>query len=214
MGMAKRAHIKTVAEMPEVDAQWIEKFGKSADDRDVDRMYEEFLPLQKAVLGDHSDLIPGAVETFRWCIENGIKVGSSTGYTHELMEVVVPIAAAAGYKPEVVLCAEDAPEGRPAPWLIFECMKRLNVYPANQVLKVDDTTVGIEAGINAGTWTVGITQTGNLIGLSESEFNELDAKDQSALIDSAEAKMKAAGAHFVIPGVSELPAIVEQIQAT
>lgn len=57
-------------------------------------------------------MIPGAVETFQRCVEHDIRVGSSTGYTRELMEVVVPVANAAGYKPEVVLCSEDAQDGR------------------------------------------------------------------------------------------------------
>ncbi len=213
MGMAKREHIATITRMPDVDARWKSKFSKSADDGDVDRMYEKFLPLQKEVLADHGDMIPGAIETFQWCLENNIRVGSSTGYTRELMEVVVPVAAAAGYKPEVVLCAEDAPAGRPAPWLIFECMKRLNVYPASHVVKVDDTVVGIEAGINAGTWTIGITQTGNLVGLSESEFAALDAVEQEKLISDAEHRMKQAGAHFVISGVAELPGTIEKINS-
>jgi phosphonoacetaldehyde hydrolase len=211
MGMAKRAHIATITRMPEVDQRWQEKYGKSADDDDIDRMYEKFLPLQKEVLGDHSDLIPGAADAFDWCQANGIRVGSSTGYTHELMGVVEPVANAAGYKPEVVLCAEDAPEGRPAPWLIYECMKRFGVYPASQVVKVDDTTVGIEAGVNAGTWTVGITQTGNLVGLSEEEFAGLNEQDQAKLIADAESKMKQVGAHFVIAGVHQLPATIQQI---
>lgn len=213
MGMAKRQHILAITKMPDVAARWQSKYGKSADDNDVDRMYEKFLPLQKKVLADHGDMIPGAVETFKWCMENKIRVGSSTGYTRELMEVVVPVAAEAGYQPEVVLCAEDAPAGRPAPWLIFECMKRLNVYPASEVVKVDDTVVGIEAGINAGTWTVGITRTGNLIGLSEAEFASLDHADQEQRIADAEHKMKQAGAHFVITGVAELPATIHKINS-
>jgi phosphonoacetaldehyde hydrolase len=213
MGMAKRAHIATITSMPEVDQRWREKFGKSADVSDVDRMYEKFLPLQKEVLADHGDLIPGAVDTFKWCLENNIRVGSSTGYTHELMKVVVPVASAAGYQPEIVLCAEDAPEGRPAPWLIYECMKRFGVYPASHVVKVDDTTVGIEAGINAGAWTVGITQTGNLVGLSEAEFVSLDDTEQKNLISEAESRMKQAGAHFVIAGVHELPQTIIKINS-
>lgn len=213
MGMAKRAHIATITRMPDVDLRWKKKFGKSADDGDVDRMYEKFLPLQKEVLSSHCDLIPGAVQTFQWCVENSIGVGSSTGYTRELMEVVVPVAAAAGYKPEVVLCAEDAPEGRPAPWLIFECMKRLNVYPPSQVVKVDDTTVGIQAGINAGTWTVGIIKTGNLVGLSESEIDSLNEEERTRLFVDAESKMKQAGAHFTVEGVHEMPATIAKINS-
>lgn len=211
MGMAKRDHIAAVARLPEVDRRWREAFGRAADEHDVDRMYEQFLPLQKEVLAAHSELIPGAIETFRWCREQGIRVGSSTGYTRELMEVVKPLAAAAGYEPEVILCAEDAPAGRPAPWLIFECAKRLGVYPMNRIVKVDDTTLGIEAGINAGTWTVGVSETGNLIGLSEPQWQSLDAAERAERSAAAEQRLRQSGAHFVIPSVAELPAVIAAI---
>lgn len=213
MGMAKREHIAAITKMPEVSQRWLEKFGQPANDDDVNRMYHDFLPMQKSVLSNHSDLIPGAVATFRWCLENGIKVGSSTGYTHELMEVVEPLAAAAGYAPEVILCAEDAPQGRPAPWLIFECAKRLGVYPVKRIVKVDDTVVGIKAGCNAGTWTVGITKTGNLIGLSESDFMELPEAEQQKMLAEAAHTMWDAGADFVLESVQEIPDLIQKINA-
>lgn len=213
MGMAKREHIAAIAEMPEVAVRWREKFGSNATTDDVNRMYEKFLPMQKQVLNDHSDLIPGSVETFQWCVQQGIRVGSSTGYTRELMDVVEPFANAAGYQPEVVLCAEDAPTGRPAPWLIFECAKRFNIYPLKHVVKVDDTVVGVQAGINAGCWSIGIAQTGNLIGLSQAEWNELAKTDQCSLLECAREKLHNAGAHYVVDGVADVPDIITKINA-
>ena len=213
MGMAKREHIAAITNMPDVAERCAQKFGKPAEDDDIDRMYEKFLPLQKSVLGQHSNMIPGAVDVFRWCLDNGLKVGSSTGYTRELMGVVLPIANAAGYTPEVVLCAEDAPQGRPAPWLIFECAKRLGVYPMNQIVKVDDTVVGIEAGINAGTWTVGIAATGNLMGLSEAEANAIPKQEFERRLIRAREKMLQAGAHHVIDRVGELPQVIERLNS-
>ena len=43
--------------------------------------------------------------------------------------------------------------------MIYLNMIRLDVYPAQAVVKVDDTTSGITAGLNAGSWTVGIAKT-------------------------------------------------------
>jgi phosphonoacetaldehyde hydrolase len=127
------------------------------------------------------------------------------------MQVVAPIANTAGYSPEVILCAEDAPQGRPAPWLIFECAKRLGVYPMNRIVKVDDTVVGIEAGINAGTWTVGIAATGNLIGLSATEVKAMPAHEFEQRLSEARKKLARAGAHHVIDCVAELPQVIEQL---
>lgn len=214
MGMAKREHIAAITQMPDVAERWREKFGRHADDDDIERMYKKFLPLQKSVLSQHSDMIPGAIDAFNWCLDHAIKVGSSTGYTRELMEVVLPIANAAGYSPEVVLCAEDAPQGRPAPWLIFECAKRLGVYPMNRIVKVDDTVVGIEAGINAGTWTVGIAATGNMIGLSEAEIDATPAREFEQRLIAAREKLLHGRAHYVIDRVAELPQVIESLNQT
>lgn len=52
-------------------------------------------------------------------------IGSSTGYTQELMEIVAPIAALRGYAPDVMVCADDVPAGRPAPWLNILNLGRL-----------------------------------------------------------------------------------------
>ena len=211
MGMAKRDHIAAIVGCDDVPSRWKEKFGDEPTEQDIDLLYEKFLPLQKEVISDHCDMIPGAIDAFRWCCENDIRVGSSTGYTRELMEVVKPIAKAAGYSPEAVLCAEDAPQGRPAPWMIFEIAKRLNVFPMNRIVKVDDTIVGIEAGKNAGCWTVGVALSGNLMGLSQAELAELPSDERGERLDRARNQLISGGADFVIDSVADIPETIEQI---
>ena len=120
MGMAKREHIAAITEMPEVKNQWLAKFGRDCEDEDIDRMYEQFLPLQKETLRNHSQLIDGAAEAADTCRAMGLKIGSSTGYTRELMIDVKTKAKEQGYEPEITLTAEDAPRGGPAPYLLFE----------------------------------------------------------------------------------------------
>ena len=44
------------------------------------------------------------------------------------------------------------------------------IYPFELIVKVDDTLPGITAGLNAGMWTVGITQTGNKIDLNQAQI--------------------------------------------
>ena len=211
MGRAKRDHIATVARMPSVSSRWQQKWGAPPVESDIDRMYEQFLPLQKQVLVEHCDLIPGAADVFRWCRERGLGVASSTGYTRELMEEVVPRARAAGYDPDVILCAEDAPAGRPAPWMIFIAAQRLGIYPLWRMVKVDDTVVGIEAGINAGCWTVGIVGTGNLVGLSQAEKAAAGADELAEIEARARLKLSEAGAHYLVDSIAQLPEVIGDI---
>ncbi len=213
MGMAKRAHIATVVAMPSVAKAWEEKYGSTCSDTDIDAMYADFLPLQKETLKNHSKLIPGVADAIKECRSLGLKIGSSTGYTHELMESVTAEAKGQGYEPDCLLCSEDAPEGRPAPYLLYEIAKRLEVYPLWSMIKVDDTPVGIEAGRNAGCWTVAITRTGNCVGLSEEEVDALSTEELQEKCQAAEERFNAAGAHIVIESVADIVAVVHEIEA-
>jgi phosphonoacetaldehyde hydrolase len=212
MGMAKREHIAAVAAMPPVAAAWSAKFGSPCGEQDIDALYAEFLPLQKAILSNYSDVIQGVPQAVNQCREMGLRIGSSTGYTRELMQIVTDIASQQGYQPDLVLCAEDAPRGRPAPYLLFEAAKRLDVYPMWRFIKVDDTQVGIEAGRNAGCWTVGVTRTGNCVGLSEEELSAMSDQEVQRLCKSAAERLTAAGAHYLVESVAEIPAIVTEIE--
>ncbi len=211
MGMAKREHIAAVAAIPDIALKWQQRWGRSWDETDIDTMYAEFLPLQLSVLGQYSQLIPGAAAAVSAMRNMGLKIGSSTGYTHALMEVVSEAARLQGYEPDCVLCAEDAPRGRPAPYLLFEAAKRLDVYPMWRIVKVDDTVVGIEAGKNAGSWTVGISKTGNGVGLSQQEWNDLSLAQADQLLQHAESALRRAGAQYVVESIAEVPAVLMEI---
>ena len=213
MGMSKREHIAALIQLDSVAEQWKSEHGRLPDDSDIDAMYEQFLPLQKETLGNHCDMIPGAVETINRCRERGIAIGSSTGYTRELMDVVAPAAKEQGYAPDAILCADEVPNGRPAPWLIYLAAMKMNVYPMAAMVKIDDTTVGIEAGRNAGTWTVGISATGNQIGISQKEYEGLSADEKNGYLETARQQYEDAGAHFVIDSIANLLPILDEIES-
>lgn len=213
MGRAKRDHIAAITSMPEVSEAWRARFGAACGDTEIDAMYADFLPLQKETLQNHGELIDGAAQLADWCRSRGLKIGSSTGYTRELMQVVTAAAERQGYVPDCVLCAEDAPRGRPAPYLLFEAAQQLDVFPMWHIVKVDDTPVGIEAGRNAGCWTVGITRTGNGVGLSVEELAALTTAEVQDRCAAAATKLTAAGAHFIAETVADLRPILDEIDS-
>lgn len=211
MGMAKRAHIAAVIHMPRIAVLWQEQFGHLPTEQDIDRLYEDFIPLQKSVLAQHCEMIPGVVQTVQRCQNAGLRITSSTGYTRELMQVVTAEAAKQGYRPEVVLCAEDARAGRPAPWMIFRAAEMVDVYPMREMIVVDDTLVGVQAGINAGAWTVGVVETGNCMGLSKHELDQLPIEEREQRKNAIRELFRAGGADFVIDSVADLESVIDQI---
>ena len=186
--------------------------GKPFDDTDVDRLYEVFTPMNAASVRDHADFIPGALDTIRAVRARGLKVGSTTGYNRAIMEVVLPIAAAAGYSPDNLVCAGDLPQGRPSPLMMYRSFADLGVWPAHTVVKVDDTAPGIEEGLSAGTWTVGLAVSGNAMGLTLAEWSALDEGAQAERRADATRQLSEAGAHYVIDTVASLMPVLDDIE--
>jgi phosphonoacetaldehyde hydrolase len=213
MGMAKRDHIRAVGQAPSVAAAWRARHGRAFSEADIDAIFAVFEPMNIAAVRDHADIIPGAIEAIDRLRASGVRIGSTTGYTRPIMDELAPLAAAAGFAPEIIVCAGDLPEGRPSPLMMWYAMAKLGVWPARSVVKVDDTVPGIGEGIAAGTWTVGVTLSGNAVGLSAEELAALSEAERAKLRASAAAELRAAGADYVIDSIADLPRTIATIEA-
>ena len=100
MGMAKRPHIEALCRRPRIRAAWKVRHGREPTEADVDALYDVFVPKNVSVAAAHADLIPGVLETIQALRADGVKIGSSTGYTHEIMANIIPRAAAQGFSPD------------------------------------------------------------------------------------------------------------------
>ncbi|PYO35726.1 MAG: phosphonoacetaldehyde hydrolase, partial [Candidatus Rokuibacteriota bacterium] len=165
MGAHKRVHIQKIGQLDSVRRRWEAAHGRLPTDDDVSRMFADFVPLQLACLSDYSELIPGTLEAVAAMRARGIKIGSTTGYTTEMMKINLEDARRQGYVPDSTVCASDVPAGRPYPYMCLQNVINLQVSPVDACVKVDDTVPGIEEGLNAGMWTIGLAVSGNEIGL-------------------------------------------------
>ncbi|HNS20917.1 MAG TPA: phosphonoacetaldehyde hydrolase [Sedimentisphaerales bacterium] len=208
MGIHKRDHIRAMLDMPSISRQWTSIHGRTWTEQDLDDLYEEFIPMTLEALPKYSRVIPGVVETVEKLHAQGIKIGVSTGYNNEMLRIVLEQAAQGGFVPDAAICAADVPKGRPAPWMIFRLMETLDVYPPTSVVKIGDTIADIEDGLNAGVWTVGVTRTGNLVGLTEAELSALPPAERERRIAEASRQLLAAGAHHVVDSFADLPDII------
>jgi phosphonoacetaldehyde hydrolase len=154
-------------------------------------------------------LIPGAAETFAALMAKGVRIGSGTGYTREMMTAIVPAAAAQGYAPEVVVCSDDVPEGRPAPFMTWRALTELRAFPPGLCVKVDDAPVGILEGRNAGCWTIGVAASGNGVGLSAAALEALPGPERARRVSAAARLLKAAGADLVVETARDLEAALD-----
>lgn len=212
MGAPKWHHIDAMMKLPSVAQQWTEKYGAAPVNADVDKVYKVFVPMNEEVVADYAELVPGTKETVDWLRGRGMKIGSTTGYTRSIMERVLPLAAAQGYAPDNLVCADDLPEGRPGPLMMYKCFVDLVVYPPSAVIKVDDTEPGISEGVAAGCVTVGVALSGNAVGKTPAELAALSEAEIAPLRATATERLKAAGADHVIDTIADLPALVERLE--
>jgi phosphonoacetaldehyde hydrolase len=204
MGRAKRDHIARLLAQPRIAAAWRVSSGAPANQDTASLLLEEIGPLMKQAALDASELIPGAADLADALRSAGVKIGSCTGYTREMMEGVVRRAAEQGYRADCLICAGETAEGRPSPLMAWKNLVQLGVWPANACIKVDDTAVGIAEGRNAGMWTVGVAASGSGVGLSQSQLGDLPPDERTALVAAAADRLRAAGADLVIGTVAEL----------
>src|SRR5262249_39520128 len=111
MGLPKKDHIRSILGLPRVRNEWTRLRGQVPLDVDVNKLYQDFIPLQFSCLLEYSTVLPGvpeAVERFR---RRGLKIGTTTGYTREMLDMLVAAAAKSGYVADCNLCPEDVNAG-------------------------------------------------------------------------------------------------------
>lgn len=112
---------------------------------------------------DKVNEVSGSSEVFRFLRGHGIKVALNAGFPREVAEGIMEHLA---WEREGLIdswtCSEDVGKSRPDPAMIHALMARLGVEDPSTVMKIDDTALGIEEGLNAGAVTLGVltgTQT-------------------------------------------------------
>ena len=212
MGLLKRDHIERILHSPEVAGRWAARHGHTPQSEDLDRLFADFIPLQMQCLADYSRLIPGTAEVTSRLRSRHLKIGSTTGYTRPMLDLLLERAAGQGYRPDASLCPDDVGGGRPKPWMCYRLGMEFRLSSSAACVKIGDTPADVAEGRNAGMWTIAVAATGNEIGLSEQEFATLAEDERARRVANARAKLLAAGAHYVINSVAECEGTVDDIE--
>lgn len=213
MGTAKWEHIRAVLAAARVSEAWRALYGRGWMDMDVDMIYERFLPLQAAAAREMSVVIPGAAAALEDARARGMKVGSTSGYPQKVMDAVMARAAEQGLSVDTCACAGDTLMGRPMPFMLYKVLLDLELGAVWKCVVVDDTPLGIAAARNAGAWAVGVSVSGNQVGLSLDEWRALDHAERMRRRRDAGDSLKRAGAHFVIDTIAGISAVLTRLES-
>lgn len=213
MGKLKRDHIHEMMEMPRLGSQWETLHGRKWNENDVDEIYAvsekaimEVLPL----FTEPKPFVREAVDLLR---EKGIKIGSTTGYTEEMMEIVSAEAEKKGYHPDMWVTPDQVEgRGRPYPYMIFKNLEGLGIESVSSAVKIGDTAADIAEGRNAGLISVGVVEGSSVMGLSAEEYKGLSGEEKESLDSEVRKKYAQWGADYVIQNFSELEDLIFDIE--
>ncbi|PWG60259.1 phosphonoacetaldehyde hydrolase [Bifidobacterium catulorum] len=212
MGMLKHDHINTMLHMERIARAWEDEHGHAPTDKDVDDVYAHFEPKLLSILDNYADPKPGVLDAVAALRGAGLKIGSTTGYTDKMMDIVVPKAKENGYAPDFWISPDGTNGfGRPYPYMIFRNLEQLGVSSVHAAAKVGDTLSDIREGRNAGVFTIGVVEGSSQLALSEEEFEALTEAEKAEARAKARAAFTEAGADAVIDTMAELPTLLSQI---
>jgi beta-phosphoglucomutase-like phosphatase (HAD superfamily) len=99
----------------------------------------------------------------------------------------------------------------PAPDAVWQALMSLNVQQLDGCVLVSGEPRLLQAGLNAGLWTVGLATCGPLCGLSPNDWKSLNDAEREYRRGQATLQLYSLGVHSVIDHVGELASCLTDI---
>tara|TARA_Y100000996_G_C22427653_1_gene604215 strand:+ start:27 stop:809 length:783 start_codon:yes stop_codon:yes gene_type:complete len=213
MGMNKKEHITNIVKDGYVSNQWTKRYKDYPDDFDINTLFNEFNEIQYKYSDEMIDILPETKQCMDYLDFNYIKTGCTTGFNKENMDIIKrKLERNSIFLDSYVSSSCLDKPSRPFPFMIEKNLENLEISDPKQVIKLDDTEIGIREGNNAGCITIGVARWSinmkiidieDAYGYSIFELQEKLKESRKMLKDS--------GADYVIDTLDELPRIIEKI---
>ena len=213
MGLRKDLHIKAMTEISEIRERWHGIHGQYPNQEDVDRMFEDFVPMQLDCLRNYTTLLPLVAETTQSLQKQGIKIGSTTGFLRSMVDILEEDARKQGYTPDASVAGDEVINGaRPKPFMVYRNLDLMDVHPIQSVIKVDDTVSGVGEALEAGCWGVGIARYSNYMDMDTlEEADSLSEDEIKRRLVHTRTLLQKAGAHYVIDTWEQMLDVIEDV---
>ena len=164
--------------------------GGQVSDEEVARVHDDFRRrLDEAYGARPPQPFPGVPEALAALRTRGIRVALTTGFDRSITQPLLDGVGWGNGVLDAVVCADEVPRGRPAPYMIFRAMELTGVRDVGRVLTAGDTVLDLQAGANAGAGAVVGVLTGKVdaatLGRVRHTHLLASAAEVPALIDAA-----------------------------
>ena len=214
MGMSKSEHIGKILCDNYVHRNWFNEYGKFPDSNDADMIHEDF-KMEQNKESKVINILPETKRTFEYLKEIDVKIGITTGYDKDNMDLILSRMEDEGLYVDGAVSSTCLLRSRPHPDMINKLKEDFKIENNYQIVKFDDSPIGIKEANNGDFWSVGVVKWSTLmeivepedimgVGLMASdEYNKKLMNARKTLIDS--------GADFVIHDLNEINDVFEEV---
>ena len=216
MGLRKDLHIKEILNDFSVRKRWIEEMRRDPTEDDIKNIHTSFEKTQFKILPSYANIIDGVEETVDILKTNyKIKIGITTDLDRKMVDIVLDKNPK--FITKCIVSGDELRENigyRPKPYMLWKNLFNMGINPIQSVVKVDDTVVGIEEGINAGCWTIGVSDWGNYMNINSiGEYEKLNYYQLEEKRKISKKRLLDGGAHYVVDNVKNIPEVILDINS-
>lgn len=123
----------------------------------TEQVYECFRDHLARRFADTAQAVPGTRDVFAWLRDRNIRVALNTGFDRDTTRMLLAALRWEAGMVDAIVCGDEVPQGRPAPYMSFRCMEATGALSVGRVANVGDTVLDLRAGHNAGVrFNVGV----------------------------------------------------------
>ena len=115
--------------------------------------------------------INGAAKTTNILKKLGYKIGITTFYNKNVFSVIDKSLKLNGIVYDNVVCHNDVILGKPEPYMLYKMINKLNL-PASKCIKVGESHLNMQEGLNAKIHTINVIDSSNSMGMDEQIFDD------------------------------------------
>lgn len=118
----------------------------------IEQIHKEFVELMIQFYTETDDLfpLPNVEATFAILKGMGLKIALNTGFSEDITKIIVSrLGWLERSLVDYTISSDEVENGRPNPAMIHQLMERSGIQDSQEVMKVGDTEVDVNEGLNA-----------------------------------------------------------------
>ena len=216
MGMEKKEHIKLILQNKKVSERWNNLYNDYPNFKDVSEIYHLFNENQE-INCKNIEILPETPKCINYLQLNNIKIGTTTGFSKENAFHIKDLLESNDIKLNSYVSSTCLPNNngefftRPNPGMVFQNLVNMNIDNSSNVIKIDDTNVGIEEGKTAGCITVGVARWSTYMKVLPKDVSTITDKEVNERLKESRKILNQSNPDYIIDTLDELPRIIREI---